>query len=183
MQDICHNSRNTTPPTCRYAHAEDSLQQQVIALKRINPAARVFVYRNCALGLSTYGNSCAKMYGEATANWWLRVGDVKTAAVLNDPIDPTAGVRADRTGKGLLSRFCATIREIRGFNRETYGTNRESVCINSIQLRKESVAAWPASARPVLMGLPATTGPTILGRRFDAACRRWGRQSRWHLAG
>eukprot|EP01052_Picozoa_sp_SAG31_P042728 SAG31_NODE_6876_length_1863_cov_1.358844_1_plen_319_part_10 len=33
-------------------------------------------------------------------------------------------------GKGLLSRFCATIREIRDFNREIYGTNREGVCIN-----------------------------------------------------
>eukprot|EP01052_Picozoa_sp_SAG31_P001648 SAG31_NODE_55_length_29938_cov_9.154027_38_plen_155_part_00 len=33
-------------------------------------------------------------------------------------------------GKGLLSRFCATIREIRDFNREKCGTNRESVCIN-----------------------------------------------------
>eukprot|EP01052_Picozoa_sp_SAG31_P024253 SAG31_NODE_2050_length_6560_cov_2.712119_6_plen_184_part_00 len=29
--------------------------------------------------------------------------------------------------KGLLSRFCATIREIRDFNREIYGTNRDSV--------------------------------------------------------
>eukprot|EP01052_Picozoa_sp_SAG31_P039979 SAG31_NODE_5677_length_2388_cov_16.564875_3_plen_180_part_00 len=35
-------------------------------------------------------------------------------------------------GKGLLSRFCATIREIRDFNREIYGTNRESVCINRV---------------------------------------------------
>eukprot|EP01052_Picozoa_sp_SAG31_P012735 SAG31_NODE_751_length_12354_cov_14.018605_2_plen_224_part_00 len=33
-------------------------------------------------------------------------------------------------GKGLLSRFCATIREIRDFDREMYGTNRESVCIH-----------------------------------------------------
>eukprot|EP01052_Picozoa_sp_SAG31_P007338 SAG31_NODE_349_length_17243_cov_7.408248_13_plen_161_part_00 len=32
----------------------------------------------------------------------------------------------------LLSRFCATIREIRDFNREKYGTNREIVCINSV---------------------------------------------------
>eukprot|EP01052_Picozoa_sp_SAG31_P014155 SAG31_NODE_870_length_11338_cov_14.525047_7_plen_182_part_00 len=29
----------------------------------------------------------------------------------------------------LLSRFCATIREIRDFNREKYGTNRESVAL------------------------------------------------------
>eukprot|EP01052_Picozoa_sp_SAG31_P045148 SAG31_NODE_8137_length_1514_cov_1.340636_2_plen_294_part_00 len=29
----------------------------------------------------------------------------------------------------LLSRFCATIREIRDFNREKYGTNRESVTL------------------------------------------------------
>eukprot|EP01052_Picozoa_sp_SAG31_P003811 SAG31_NODE_150_length_22290_cov_5.975801_27_plen_104_part_00 len=35
-----------------------------------------------------------------------------------------------KPGKGLLSRFCATIREIRDFNREKYGTDRESVCIN-----------------------------------------------------
>eukprot|EP01052_Picozoa_sp_SAG31_P041758 SAG31_NODE_6420_length_2026_cov_2.119875_2_plen_93_part_00 len=27
----------------------------------------------------------------------------------------------------LLSRFCATVREIRDFDREKYGTNRESV--------------------------------------------------------
>eukprot|EP01052_Picozoa_sp_SAG31_P035099 SAG31_NODE_4193_length_3486_cov_2.794804_4_plen_122_part_00 len=36
-----------------------------------------------------------------------------------------------KPGKGLLSRFCATIREIRDFNRDIYGTNRESDCINS----------------------------------------------------
>eukprot|EP01052_Picozoa_sp_SAG31_P012568 SAG31_NODE_737_length_12474_cov_14.694303_11_plen_114_part_01 len=29
----------------------------------------------------------------------------------------------------MLSRFCATIREIRDFNREKYGTNRESVAL------------------------------------------------------
>eukprot|EP01052_Picozoa_sp_SAG31_P028650 SAG31_NODE_2784_length_5092_cov_10.113158_4_plen_92_part_00 len=34
----------------------------------------------------------------------------------------------------LLSRSCATIREIRDFNREIYGANRESVCINSLPL-------------------------------------------------
>eukprot|EP01052_Picozoa_sp_SAG31_P017339 SAG31_NODE_1182_length_9512_cov_3.773611_3_plen_184_part_00 len=35
-------------------------------------------------------------------------------------------------GKGLLSRFCATIRGMRDSNREIYGTNRESVCINQV---------------------------------------------------
>eukprot|EP01052_Picozoa_sp_SAG31_P033645 SAG31_NODE_3829_length_3842_cov_124.370558_4_plen_164_part_00 len=37
----------------------------------------------------------------------------------------------------FLSHFCATIREIRDFNREKFGTNRESVCIN----RAEAAAA------------------------------------------
>eukprot|EP01052_Picozoa_sp_SAG31_P036247 SAG31_NODE_4493_length_3188_cov_2.660084_4_plen_307_part_00 len=41
-------------------------------------------------------------------------------------------VRRSAGGKGLLSRFCATIREILDFNREIYGTNRESVCINRL---------------------------------------------------
>eukprot|EP01052_Picozoa_sp_SAG31_P019057 SAG31_NODE_1375_length_8594_cov_2.810477_7_plen_369_part_00 len=38
----------------------------------------------------------------------------------------------NQSGKGLLSRFCATIQEIRDFNREIYSTNRESVCINQV---------------------------------------------------
>eukprot|EP01052_Picozoa_sp_SAG31_P063530 SAG31_NODE_22453_length_525_cov_0.730047_2_plen_73_part_01 len=33
----------------------------------------------------------------------------------------------------LLSRFCATIREIRDFHREKYGINRESVTLQDIQ--------------------------------------------------
>ena len=97
MQDICHNSRNTTPPSCRYAHADDSLRRQAAALKRLNPGARVLIYRNCALGLSPYGESCAKMYGEQWQSWWLRADDTPSGAILNDPIDPTQGVRADRT--------------------------------------------------------------------------------------
>eukprot|EP01052_Picozoa_sp_SAG31_P013202 SAG31_NODE_789_length_12087_cov_5.727227_9_plen_178_part_00 len=32
----------------------------------------------------------------------------------------------------LLSRFCATIREVRDFNREKYGTNRESVTLQAL---------------------------------------------------
>eukprot|EP01052_Picozoa_sp_SAG31_P003780 SAG31_NODE_149_length_22476_cov_41.827189_7_plen_1249_part_00 len=44
-------------------------------------------------------------------------------------------------GKGLLSRFCATIREIRYFNREKYGTNRESVCINTDAEKTEQAAS------------------------------------------
>eukprot|EP01052_Picozoa_sp_SAG31_P048257 SAG31_NODE_10018_length_1194_cov_2.225571_1_plen_219_part_10 len=32
--------------------------------------------------------------------------------------------------RGVTFSFCATIREMRDFNREIYGTNRESVCIN-----------------------------------------------------
>eukprot|EP01052_Picozoa_sp_SAG31_P022486 SAG31_NODE_1790_length_7264_cov_3.356455_4_plen_425_part_00 len=43
---------------------------------------------------------------------------------------PTTMQEPECTGEGLLSRFCATIREIRDFNREIYGTNRESVCIH-----------------------------------------------------
>eukprot|EP01052_Picozoa_sp_SAG31_P001952 SAG31_NODE_65_length_28565_cov_8.402914_33_plen_132_part_00 len=41
----------------------------------------------------------------------------------------------------LLSRFCATIREMRDFNREIYGTNRESVCINRLQVAWANRAA------------------------------------------
>eukprot|EP01052_Picozoa_sp_SAG31_P015472 SAG31_NODE_995_length_10494_cov_8.173641_4_plen_680_part_00 len=37
------------------------------------------------------------------------------------------------SGKGLLSRFCETIREIRVFNRAIYGTNRESVTMYRTQ--------------------------------------------------
>eukprot|EP01052_Picozoa_sp_SAG31_P026532 SAG31_NODE_2411_length_5752_cov_2.118167_6_plen_231_part_00 len=44
---------------------------------------------------------------------------------LNEGVPPEA-VRPG-PGNGLLSRFCAFIREIRDFNREMYGTNRESV--------------------------------------------------------
>eukprot|EP01052_Picozoa_sp_SAG31_P034110 SAG31_NODE_3938_length_3735_cov_3.200220_2_plen_181_part_00 len=40
-------------------------------------------------------------------------------------------VRRPAEGKGLLSRFCATIREMRDFNREIYGTDRESVTVCS----------------------------------------------------
>eukprot|EP01052_Picozoa_sp_SAG31_P071109 SAG31_NODE_30015_length_386_cov_1.125436_1_plen_96_part_10 len=43
---------------------------------------------------------------------------------------PTPVIFSSDRGKGLLSRFCATIRETRNFNRETCGTDRESVCIN-----------------------------------------------------
>lgn len=96
MQDICHNTRNTTPPSCRYAHADDSLRQQAAALRRLNPSARVLIYRNCALGLSSYGEQCKKMYDKQQAAWWLRAGDTPSGAILNDGIDPTQGARADR---------------------------------------------------------------------------------------
>eukprot|EP01052_Picozoa_sp_SAG31_P029011 SAG31_NODE_2849_length_4994_cov_2.114694_1_plen_550_part_00 len=43
--------------------------------------------------------------------------------------DLSAELRSASPGKGLLSRFCATVREIRDFNREIYGTNRESVTV------------------------------------------------------
>jgi hypothetical protein len=97
MQDICHNSRNTTPPSCQYAHTDESLRQQAAALKRLNPTARVLVYRNCALGLSSYAESCIKMYDTRWQSWWLRTGDSPSGAILRDSIDPTEGVRADRT--------------------------------------------------------------------------------------
>eukprot|EP01052_Picozoa_sp_SAG31_P040245 SAG31_NODE_5783_length_2328_cov_3.748543_3_plen_164_part_00 len=47
----------------------------------------------------------------------------------------------------FLSFFCATVREIRDFNREICGTNRESVCINS------AVAAREAAGPPVIQVL------------------------------
>ncbi len=103
MQDICDNARNTTPPSCQYARADESLRQQATALKRLNPAARVLVYRNCALGLSTYAGSCTKMYDARWRSWWLRAGDTASGAILNDPIDPTEGVRADRTAFNCTS--------------------------------------------------------------------------------
>eukprot|EP01052_Picozoa_sp_SAG31_P007599 SAG31_NODE_364_length_16841_cov_7.005256_3_plen_227_part_00 len=49
-------------------------------------------------------------------------------------------IRQKKLGKGLLSRFCATIREIRDFNREIFGTNRESVCI--LDGRQPTQNAW-----------------------------------------
>jgi hypothetical protein len=97
MQDICHNSRNTTPPGCQYAHTDESLRQQAALLKRLNPSARVLVYRNCALGLSSYAGSCVKMYDSRWESWWLRAGNSASGSILKDSIDPTEGVRADRT--------------------------------------------------------------------------------------
>eukprot|EP01052_Picozoa_sp_SAG31_P021700 SAG31_NODE_1691_length_7513_cov_11.746830_4_plen_242_part_00 len=50
-------------------------------------------------------------------------------------------------GKGLLSRFCATIREIRDFNREIYGTNRESVIMYRMRFEHRQLTARRLFAR------------------------------------
>eukprot|EP01052_Picozoa_sp_SAG31_P006532 SAG31_NODE_301_length_18103_cov_13.772551_15_plen_157_part_00 len=51
---------------------------------------------------------------------------------------------AAKQGKGLLSLFCATIREVRDFNREMHGANRESVCINKVvdEAAQKVVLGW-----------------------------------------
>eukprot|EP01052_Picozoa_sp_SAG31_P037855 SAG31_NODE_4957_length_2836_cov_2.451023_1_plen_114_part_00 len=64
----------------------------------------------------------------------LRIKDVLLSGRL---IDDRGQILQD-LGKGLLSRFCATIREIRDFNREIYGTNRESVCIDRPSARQQN---------------------------------------------
>eukprot|EP01052_Picozoa_sp_SAG31_P052989 SAG31_NODE_13360_length_874_cov_1.922581_1_plen_192_part_00 len=71
-------------------------------------------------------------------------------------------------GKGLLSRFYAAIREIRDFDREKYGTNRESVCINSVNLRWRVELARNAFG----VGFGLGTGSTA----SLASPQRW---SRW----
>eukprot|EP01052_Picozoa_sp_SAG31_P000560 SAG31_NODE_16_length_36206_cov_27.355728_29_plen_221_part_00 len=52
-----------------------------------------------------------------------------TQADVDGGVELVPALESFRQAK-LLSRFYATIREIRDFDREIYGTNRESVCIN-----------------------------------------------------
>ena len=59
----------------------------------------------------------------------LQCGHLGTTHIRNAYVHDDIGEVFLSQGKGLLSRFCATIREIRDFNREKYGTNRESVTL------------------------------------------------------
>eukprot|EP01050_Picozoa_sp_SAG11_P004927 SAG11_NODE_328_length_10690_cov_25.464357_4_plen_928_part_00 len=91
-QDICHNARVSSPRSaCAFAHADGSLRAQAARIRALNPTTRVLLYRNCALGMSTYGEQCRKMYDPAFARWWLRSHDSKTGPFLNSGIDPTKG--------------------------------------------------------------------------------------------
>eukprot|EP01052_Picozoa_sp_SAG31_P018107 SAG31_NODE_1268_length_9068_cov_6.241164_8_plen_1170_part_00 len=91
-QDICHNARVSSPRSaCAFAHADGSLRAQAARIRALSPTTRVLLYRNCALGMSTYGEQCRKMYDPAFARWWLRSHDSKTGPVLNSGIDPTKG--------------------------------------------------------------------------------------------
>eukprot|EP01052_Picozoa_sp_SAG31_P047477 SAG31_NODE_9520_length_1264_cov_4.414592_1_plen_89_part_01 len=54
----------------------------------------------------------------------------------------------------LLSRFCATIREIRDFNREMYGTNRESVCINRANVSAKATVDFVEEYEKRMKGMP-----------------------------
>ena len=91
-QNICSNTRVASPKsTCAFAHADDSLRAQADRIHAASPSTRVLVYRNCALGMSTYGEQCKKMYDPKYAAWWLRDNDIATGAFLNSAIDPTKG--------------------------------------------------------------------------------------------
>ena len=91
-QDICHNALVASPKSaCTFAHADDSLRAQAARIRAVSPTTRVLLYRNCALGMSTYGEQCAKMYDEAYAPWWLRARDSAQGVFLNSAIDPTKG--------------------------------------------------------------------------------------------
>eukprot|EP01052_Picozoa_sp_SAG31_P025796 SAG31_NODE_2286_length_6006_cov_4.245810_2_plen_177_part_00 len=78
----------------------------------------------CSLLAMTGGAAEDAMAAANAAIGIVTPGSVHPAAS-NKPPRRTGSV--DLEGKGLLSRFCATIREIREFrsNREIYGTNRE----------------------------------------------------------
>eukprot|EP01052_Picozoa_sp_SAG31_P023860 SAG31_NODE_1992_length_6709_cov_3.654870_10_plen_167_part_00 len=91
---------------------------------------------------SPMGNACATDHDAVAAAHQLRGADLSDQSAPPQPapdsllgrlIDAASMGRCSRwaaAGKGLLSRVCATMREIRDFNRQIYGTNRESVCVN-----------------------------------------------------
>jgi hypothetical protein len=101
-QDICANARVASPKSaCSFAHADDSLRAQAARIHAASPETRVLVYRNCALGMSTYGEQCKRMYDPNFAPWWLRDHDTATGAFLNSAVDPTKG-DGDNGQKGSL---------------------------------------------------------------------------------
>ena len=95
MLDVCHSARAPAggAGACANAHTDSSLRAQAAAFKQRNPAARVLVYRNCALGLSPYAEQCAKMHAPEFKSWWLRENDTALHPVLNSAVDPTDGGR------------------------------------------------------------------------------------------
>ena len=77
---------------------------------------------------------CSRAINDSNVLWAGYPGDRPALPVLS------GGVQI--AGKGLLSRFCATIREMRDFNRETYGTNRESVTMYRLDTHAERALAF-----------------------------------------
>ena len=83
---ICQNAIPSSPKgACTHSHTEYSLDENVRNIKAINPLARVILYRNTELGLSPYGDQCAKMYDPKFKGYWLQD---KAGNILNDPAHP-----------------------------------------------------------------------------------------------
>eukprot|EP01052_Picozoa_sp_SAG31_P039072 SAG31_NODE_5342_length_2597_cov_1.625300_3_plen_207_part_00 len=76
----------------------------------------------------------------------------------------------------FASRFCATVREIRDFNREIHGTNRESVQVNRLLFGHPELLALYSSGRVTGMvlnlGHTITILPIFDGYMIECAARR-----------
>ena len=83
---ICLNAQRGVG--CQHAGAEAAMNAQALRLKAINPAIKVFHYRNSLLTLSSFADQCIHMNDPLLAGFYLRVKDESNERPLNQPADP-----------------------------------------------------------------------------------------------